>query len=93
MATARSSDTDLNRAFSEAKNQAADLAGEVTDAAGSAYKQVVGSASQVAGATSKAARKTSSSFEKALRGTNDPYTAVLVSLALGWLLGRMHRPL
>jgi ElaB/YqjD/DUF883 family membrane-anchored ribosome-binding protein len=95
MATARSSDTDLNRAFSEAKNQAADLAGEVTDAAGSAYKQVVGSASQVAGATSKAARKTSSSFEKALRGTieNDPYTAVLVSLALGWLLGRMHRPM
>ena len=40
-------------------------------------------------------RKTAGSFEKALRNTseNQPYTAVVVALALGWLFGRMHRPL
>jgi hypothetical protein len=49
----------------------------------------------VADATTKAARKTSGSFERALRNTieNDPYTAVVVSLVIGWLFGRMHRPL
>jgi ElaB/YqjD/DUF883 family membrane-anchored ribosome-binding protein len=41
------------------------------------------------------ARDTTSSFEKALRNTieNQPYTAVAIALGLGWLLGRMHRPL
>jgi ElaB/YqjD/DUF883 family membrane-anchored ribosome-binding protein len=94
-ATTRASEADFNRAFGDAKKQAADLAGEVTDAAGSVYNQAVDSASQVAGATTKAARRASGSFEKALRSTieNDPYTAVLASLAIGWLLGRMHRPL
>jgi ElaB/YqjD/DUF883 family membrane-anchored ribosome-binding protein len=96
MATAtRAANTDFNRAFGDAKKQMAELASEATDAAGSVYSQAVDSASQVADATTKAARRTSGSFEKALRNTieNDPYTAVLVSLAVGWLLGRMHRPL
>jgi ElaB/YqjD/DUF883 family membrane-anchored ribosome-binding protein len=95
MATTRPADTDFNRAFGDAKKQMADLASEATDAAGSVYNQAADSASQLAAATTKAARKTSGSFEKALRNTieNEPYTAVVVSLAVGWLLGRMHRPL
>ena len=34
-------------------------------------------------------------FEKALRNTieTQTYTAVVIALGLGWLFGRMHRPL
>jgi hypothetical protein len=41
------------------------------------------------------ARETARSFESALRDTieTQPYTAVFVSLGIGWLLGRLHRPL
>lgn len=60
-------------------------------AMGEARKQ----ASNVADAAGTAARKTANSFETALREVieNQPYTAVGVALAVGWLLGRMHRPL
>ena len=72
--------TDLNRAIRDAKKQA----GEVSDAAQDLYGQAVDSASQTAG-----------SFEKALRHTieNQPYRAVAIAFGLGWLFGRMHRPL
>ena len=72
--------TDLNRAARDAKKQA----GEVSDAAQDLYSQTVDSASHTAG-----------SFERALRNTieKQPYTAVAIALALGWLFGRMHRPL
>jgi ElaB/YqjD/DUF883 family membrane-anchored ribosome-binding protein len=68
---------ELNRAVREAKKQAGDAAQDL-------YGQAVDSASQTAG-----------SFEKALRHTieNQPYTAVAIALGLGWLFGRMHRPL
>jgi ElaB/YqjD/DUF883 family membrane-anchored ribosome-binding protein len=58
-------------------------------------KQTSGRASRLGNATSQAARKTAGSFEKALRNTieNQPYTAVAIAVGLGWLLGRMHRPL
>jgi maleate cis-trans isomerase len=72
--------TDLNRAVRDAKKQA----GEVSDAAQDLYNQAVDSASHTAG-----------SFERELRNTieKQPYTAVVIALALGWLFGRMHRPL
>jgi ElaB/YqjD/DUF883 family membrane-anchored ribosome-binding protein len=68
---------ELNRAVREAKKQAGDAAQDL-------YGQAVDSAAQTAG-----------SFEKALRHTieNQPYTAVAIALGLGWLFGRMHRPL
>jgi ElaB/YqjD/DUF883 family membrane-anchored ribosome-binding protein len=52
-------------------------------------------ASHVADAANTAARKTATSFETAARDfvEQQPYTAVGVALAIGWLLGRMHRPL
>jgi hypothetical protein len=35
------------------------------------------------------------SFEKAIRNTieTQPYTAAAIALGIGWLLGRLHRPL
>jgi ElaB/YqjD/DUF883 family membrane-anchored ribosome-binding protein len=52
-------------------------------------------ASNVADAAGTAARRTADSFETALREVieTQPYTAVGVALAIGWILGRMHRPL
>jgi hypothetical protein len=95
MPETRSPNSDFNRAFDDAKKQAAGVAGEVSDAAQDLYGQAADSASQVADATTRAARKTVGSFEKALRNTieNQPYTAVIVALGLGWLFGRTHRPL
>ena len=52
-------------------------------------------ASNVASAATNAARKTAGSFETAAREIieNQPYTAVGIALAVGWFLGRMHRPI
>jgi ElaB/YqjD/DUF883 family membrane-anchored ribosome-binding protein len=95
MPESRTPNSDFNRAFGDTKKHAAAAAGELSDAAQDLYGQAADSASQVADATAKAARKTTRSFENALRDTieNQPYTAVVVALALGWLFGRMHRPL
>ena len=50
-------------------------------------------ASNVADAANTAARKTANSFEMAAREIieNQPYVAI--GFGLGWLLGRLHRPL
>jgi len=52
-------------------------------------------ASHVADAAGTAVRKSANSFETAAREVieNQPYTAVAIALAIGWLLGRLHRPL
>jgi ElaB/YqjD/DUF883 family membrane-anchored ribosome-binding protein len=91
----RSPTSDFNHALRDAKKHANGVSGEVSDAAQDLYGQAVDSASQVAGVATKAARKTADSFEKALRNTveNQPYTAVAIALGLGWLFGRVHRPL
>jgi ElaB/YqjD/DUF883 family membrane-anchored ribosome-binding protein len=95
MPESRSSSSEFNRAFGDAKKQAAGVASNVSDAAQDLYDHASDSASEVADAASKAAHKTALSFEKALRNTieHQPYTAVLIALGVGWLLGRMHRPL
>jgi ElaB/YqjD/DUF883 family membrane-anchored ribosome-binding protein len=95
MPDSRTGNPDLNRAFSDAKKQAGNVAGEVQDAAEDLYGQARDSAAKVSDAITTAARKTAGSFERALRNTieTQPYTAVVISLGLGWLFGRMHRPL
>ena len=95
MAENRTQNSDFNRAFGESKKNASNAADEVSDAAQGLYDQARDSANQVADATAAAARKTAGSFEKALRNTieTQPYTAVVIALGLGWLFGRMHRPL
>ena len=79
----------------DAKKQASGVADEVSDTAQDLYDHARDSAADLAGTANKAARKTASSFERALRNTveTQPYTAVAIALGLGWLFGRMHRPL
>jgi uncharacterized protein YjbJ (UPF0337 family) len=47
------------------------------------------------GQAADAARETATGFDKWLRTTIEtrPYTATAVALGIGWLFGRMHRPL
>ena len=83
--------------LNQARDQTVDVADQV--AAEDSYGQARDSGSQVAAAAAgrsmKVARYTTSSLEDVVRNTieNQPYTAVAIALGLGWLLGRMHRPL
>ena len=81
----------FSRLTGDAKEQAEGIANQVTGAAQEIYGQVRDGAKDAAGA----ARDNASSVEKAIRGTieNQPYTAVGIALGLGWLFGRVHRPL
>jgi ElaB/YqjD/DUF883 family membrane-anchored ribosome-binding protein len=87
--------TDFTRAFGDAKKQASGVADDAVGAASELYDHARDSASDLADSAQRAARKTAGSFERALRNTieNQPYTAVAIALGLGWLFGRMHRPL
>jgi uncharacterized protein YjbJ (UPF0337 family) len=82
-----------------AQGKADEAVGRVT---GDLKKQVEGKLDQAAGAaqefygqTADAARDTAVTLDKWLSTTIEaqPYTAALVAFGIGWLLGRMHRPL
>jgi ElaB/YqjD/DUF883 family membrane-anchored ribosome-binding protein len=87
--------TDFNRALDDAKKNASGIADAVTDAAQDVYGQARESAADVMDTAGAAARRTANSFERAIRHTieTQPYTAAAIALGIGWLLGRMHRPL
>jgi uncharacterized protein YjbJ (UPF0337 family) len=57
--------------------------------------QASGAAQDLYGQAADTARETATGFERWLRATieTQPYTAAAVALGIGWLLGRMHRPL
>jgi uncharacterized protein YjbJ (UPF0337 family) len=57
--------------------------------------QAAGTAQDLYGQAADAARDTAGTFDKWLRNTieTQPYTTAIVALGIGWLLGRMHRPL
>jgi uncharacterized protein YjbJ (UPF0337 family) len=57
--------------------------------------QAAGAAQDLYGQAADAARDTAVSFDKWLRTTieTQPYTTAIVALGIGWLLGRMRRPL
>lgn len=95
MTQASTKPTDFNRVFSDAKKQAGNVAGAVTGAAEDVYGQARESAAGVAGTARRAARQTAGTLEEALRNTieTQPYMAAAIALGIGWLLGRMHRPL
>jgi uncharacterized protein YjbJ (UPF0337 family) len=59
------------------------------------FDQATGAAQDLYGQAADAARDTAVSFDKWLRTTieTQPYTTAIVALGIGWLLGRMHRPL
>jgi len=88
----------VGRAFGDTKTEAEGVVNQVKGAAQNLYGQARDSASQIADAatdTATAARNSASSLERTLRNTieTQPYTAVVMALGVGWLLGRMHRPL
>jgi uncharacterized protein YjbJ (UPF0337 family) len=57
--------------------------------------QAEGAAQDLYGQTADAARETAANFDSWLRNTveTQPYTVAIAALGIGWLLGRMHRPL
>jgi uncharacterized protein YjbJ (UPF0337 family) len=71
------------------------VAGNARTQAEGVVNQAAGAAQDLYGQTADTARETASSFEKALRHSieTQPYTSAFVALGIGWLLGRMHRPL
>ncbi len=86
---------DFNRALGDAKKQAGGVAGAFADAAQDVYGQARDSAADVLDTANTAAHKTMGSFERAIRNTieTQPYSPAAIALGIGWLLGRMHRPL
>ena len=57
--------------------------------------QAMGAAQDAYGQAADAVRDTTETLDQWLRATieNQPYTTALVAVGIGWLLGRMHRPL
>jgi len=84
----------FGRMAGDAKTQAEGVVNQVAGAAQDLYGQARDSASQIADETAVRARQTASSLENAMRNTieTQPYTAVFIALGIGWLLGRLHRP-
>jgi uncharacterized protein YjbJ (UPF0337 family) len=74
----------VGRATGDAKTRAEGIA-----------NQVRGTAQDLYGQAADTARETATTMDSWLRETieNQPYTTALVALGIGWLLGRLHRPL
>jgi uncharacterized protein YjbJ (UPF0337 family) len=81
----------IGRAAGDARAQVRGMADQAAGAAQDLYGQARDGAADAAAT----ARDTATSAEKWLRKTieTQPYTTALVAIGLGWLLGRMHRPL
>jgi uncharacterized protein YjbJ (UPF0337 family) len=81
----------LGRATGDTKTRLEGIANQASGAAQNLYGQARDTASDAAGAV----RDSTASMEKWFRHTveTQPYTTAVVALGLGWLLGRMHRPL
>ena len=81
----------VGRVTGDAKTQVRGMADQATGPAQDLYGQARDTAADAA----VAARDSAASLEKWLRRTieTQPYTAAIVAMGLGWLLGRMHRPL
>src|SRR5215467_1565791 len=80
----------FGRAVGDGRTQAEGIANQVKGSAQDLYGKAREGASQLAGDTVTAARQTASSFESSVRELieTQPYTAVVVALGIGWLLGR-----
>lgn len=74
----------FGRVTGDTKSQAEGLANQATGAAQDLYGQAADTA-----------RDTALTFDKWLRNQieTQPYTTALAAVGIGWLLGRLHRPL
>jgi uncharacterized protein YjbJ (UPF0337 family) len=89
---------DEDRVTGTAKNVGGKIEEGLGRITGNAQTQLKGQARQVAGAAEDLygqAKDTASSFTDLVQRTieQQPYTAVAIAVAVGWLLGRSHRPL
>jgi uncharacterized protein YjbJ (UPF0337 family) len=89
---------DEDRVTGTAKNVGGKIEEGFGRMTGNAQTQIKGQARQVAGAAEDLygqAKDAASGFTDVVRRTieEQPYTAVAIALAIGWLLGRTHRPL
>jgi uncharacterized protein YjbJ (UPF0337 family) len=75
---------DVGRATGDTKTKAEGL-----------MNQAAGTAQDLYGQTADAARQTATTLDAWMRNSieTQPYTTAVVALGIGWLLGRMHRPL
>jgi uncharacterized protein YjbJ (UPF0337 family) len=75
---------DVGRATGDTKTKAEGL-----------MNQAAGTAQDLYGQTADAAQQTATTLDAWLRNSieTQPYTTAVVALGIGWLLGRMHRPL
>ncbi|HEY5064681.1 MAG TPA: CsbD family protein [Xanthobacteraceae bacterium] len=57
--------------------------------------QAIGAGQDLLGQAADATRDTAGSLDQWLRRTieTQPYTTAIVAVGIGWLLGRLHRPL
>ena len=93
---------DEDRLYGTARNLGGKVEEGIGQATGDVKSQIRGKLDQAAGTaqdlygqTAEAARDTAANFDRWLRTTieTQPYTTAIVALGIGWLLGRMHRPL
>jgi uncharacterized protein YjbJ (UPF0337 family) len=93
---------DEDRLYGTARNLGGKVEEGIGQATGDVKSQIKGKLDQAAGTaqdlygqTADAARDTAANFDRWLRTTieTQPYTTAIVALGIGWLLGRMHRPL
>jgi uncharacterized protein YjbJ (UPF0337 family) len=71
------------------------VTGDARTRAEGLLNQAQGSAQDLYGKTADMARDTADTFDTWLRRTieTQPYATALAAIGIGWLLGRMHRPL
>ena len=81
----------LGRVAGSPRIQAEGLADQAAGAAQDLYGQARDSVVDVAGV----AQESAATFEKWIRRTieTQPYTTAIFAVGIGWLFGRMHRPL
>jgi uncharacterized protein YjbJ (UPF0337 family) len=93
---------DENRLEGTARNLGGKIEEQVGHATGDTkiraeglLNQAAGAAQDVYGQTADVARQTATTLDAWLRNSieTQPYTTAVVALGIGWLLGRLHRPL
>ncbi|HEX3939221.1 MAG TPA: CsbD family protein [Xanthobacteraceae bacterium] len=70
------------------------LTGDTKSQVDGIVNQAAGAAQDLYGQAADTARDTATTFDKWLRNQieTQPYTTALVAVGIGWLLGRLHRP-
>jgi uncharacterized protein YjbJ (UPF0337 family) len=93
--TARNIGGKVEEGVGRATGSARVQANGIADQAAGAAQDLYGQARDTAADAAVAARDGAASMEKWLRHTieTQPYTTAMVAIGIGWLLGRMHRPL